>query len=29
MWKGTQYAHIMVPTTAMSKAAAPAKGAAK
>src|SRR5712664_2649138 len=29
MWKGTKYAHIMVPTTAMSKAAAPAKGAAK
>ena len=24
MWKGTPYAHIMVPTTAMAKSAPPA-----
>ena len=29
MWKGTTYAHIMVPTAAMPKAAAPAKSATK
>lgn len=29
MWKGTKYAHIMVPTAAMPKAAAPARSAKK
>jgi hypothetical protein len=29
MWKGTKYAHIMVPTAAMSKAAWPAKSGSK
>jgi hypothetical protein len=29
MWKGTKYAHIMVPTTAMPKTAAAAKSATK
>jgi hypothetical protein len=29
MWKGTKYAHLMVPTAAMPKTTAPAKGAAK
>jgi len=29
MWKGTKYAHIMVPTAAMPKAAAAAKSATK
>ena len=29
MWKGTKYAHIMVPTAPMPKAATPAKGATK
>jgi len=29
MWKDTKYAHIMVPTAAMPKAAAPAKSAPK
>ena len=29
MWKGTKYAHIMVPTAPMPKAAPPAKGATK
>ena len=29
MWKGTQYAHIMVPVAAMPKAAAAAKSATK
>jgi hypothetical protein len=29
MWKGTKYAHIMVPVAAMPKAAAPAKSATK
>jgi hypothetical protein len=29
MWKGTKYAHIMVPTAPMPRAPTPAKGAAK
>ena len=29
MWKGTKYAHIMVPTAPMPKAAAPAKSSTK
>jgi len=29
MWKGTKYAHIMVPTAPMPKTAMPAKSAAK
>lgn len=29
MWKGTKYAHLMVPTAAMPKTPAPAKSAAK